>query len=245
MLKDKHSVNAWFEELDYRRTPMGELILQRRCVAALNNAEVYEVKLGGEYLMSSLFHEAETALADTCLGALDDGHWDIVVGGLGLGYTAAAALRFPQVQRMIIIEALQPVIDWHINGLAPNGRTLTGDPRCVYRCADFFALARETGFDSEAENQLFDAVLLDIDHTPSNLLSPKHADFYTEQGLRRMKRFLKSGGVFGVWSNDPPEEAFQRRMEAVFIKTCANVLTFPNPFLDRNSSNTIYIARNV
>ena len=84
-----------FEELDFRATPLGELTLRRRRVAALDGQEVFEEKLGDAYLMSSMFHEVEVALADLGLGALGAGEWDVVVGGLGLGYTAVAALAPP------------------------------------------------------------------------------------------------------------------------------------------------------
>ncbi len=102
-----------FEELDYQETPMGELVLQRRRMVSLGGREVVEVKLAGEYLMSSLFHEAETALTDIALASLAGSGWEVVVGGLGLGYTAAAALAFPQLARLVVVEALAPVIDWH------------------------------------------------------------------------------------------------------------------------------------
>jgi hypothetical protein len=87
-------LNPSFEELDYQKTRMGELVLQRRTMLSLKGREVYEVKLGDAYLMSSLFHDSEVALADIALSALDGTGWDIVVGGLGLGYTAAAALKY-------------------------------------------------------------------------------------------------------------------------------------------------------
>jgi len=173
-------MNRWFEELDCRRTPLGELVLQRRRVLALDGAEAVEVKLNGEYLMSSLFHEAEEELARLGLGALPagSGSWDVVVGGLGLGYTAAAALAFPQVSRLVVVEALEPVIDWHVRGLVPNGKELTADPRCEFRQADFFALARGEGFDPDQPARRWNAVLLDIDHTPAHHLNNAHADFY-------------------------------------------------------------------
>ena len=81
-----------FEELDFQRTPLGDLTLRRRRVAALDGMEVFEVKLGDAFLMSSMFHEVEVALADLGLASLDGGPFDVVVGGLGLGYTAVAAL---------------------------------------------------------------------------------------------------------------------------------------------------------
>src|SRR6187401_1297178 len=112
-----------FEELDYRSTALGELSLRRRRMLSLEGREVYEVKLGDEFLMSSLFHEGEIALATLGLaglgksrlpGAVDrnapldarlDAHLDVVVGGLGLGYTAAAALDYPGVRSVLVIEA--------------------------------------------------------------------------------------------------------------------------------------------
>ena len=115
-------MNPQFEELDYRKTRLGELILQRRRVLALDGAEAYEVKLNGEYLMSSLFYVAEAELARVGLGALKGADWDIVVGGLGLGYTAAEALAFPQVARLVVVEALEPVIDWHGAASCPTGK---------------------------------------------------------------------------------------------------------------------------
>ena len=60
-----------FEELDFRKTPLGELTLRRRRVPALDGLEVFEVKLGEDFLMSSMFHEVEVALADLSLAALD------------------------------------------------------------------------------------------------------------------------------------------------------------------------------
>ncbi len=83
-----------FEELDFQETPLGELTLRRRRLLSLGEMEIFEVKLGDAFLMSSLFHEVEVALADFGLGELDvPPPWEVVVGGLGLGYTAVAALQ--------------------------------------------------------------------------------------------------------------------------------------------------------
>lgn len=232
-----------FEELDYRKTRLGELILQRRTVLALNGAEAYEVKLNGEYLMSSLFYVAEAELARFGLGALAGSGWEVVVGGLGLGYTAAAALAFPQTTRLVVVEILEPVVDWHRRGLVPNGRRLTDDPRCSYLHADFFGLARGEGFDPEQPGRRWDAVLLDVDHTPSQLLNPAHADFYAVNGLRRLKDFLKPGGVFAMWSNDEPDPAFLDTLRAAFGNAEGRACVFDNPLTGAKSANGLYLAR--
>jgi spermidine synthase len=233
-----------FEELDYRRTPLGELTLRRRRVLMLEGLEVFEVKLGDAFLMSSLFHEAEVALANLGLGALEPGRWDVVVGGLGLGYTAAAALAQPTVQSLLVIEALDAVIDWHQRGLIPLGATLTGDARCRFIHDDFFALAQsETGFDPAESARRFHAILLDIDHSPRNLLHPRHGVFYEPHGLRRLTGHLHPGGVFALWSDDPPDDEFLRSLDAVLTAAQAHVVKFANPILDCESASTVYVAR--
>lgn len=236
-------MSTLFEELDYRDTPMGELILRRRSLLSLDGLTVYEVKLGEAYLMSSLFHAAETALADTALGELEGGGWDVVVGGLGLGYTAAAALAFAPLRRLVVVEALEPVIDWHKAELVPNGDILNRDDRCVYYPADFFALARGAGFDPESPGRRFDAILLDIDHSPEDRLDETHGDFYTEKGLTQLKTHLKPGGVFGLWSNDPPRQDFLETLGRVFDRAEGRIIEFDNPLQQNTSANGIYLAR--
>ncbi len=232
-----------FEELDYRRTPLGELSLRRRLVPSLGDLEVYEVKLGEAFLMSSLFHEVEVALADLGLAALDAVEIDVVVGGLGLGYTAMAALANARVRSLVVVEALDAVIEWHQRGLVPLGEKLTADPRCRFVHADFFALARSaSGLDPAQAGRRFDAVLLDIDHSPKNLLSPGHADLYNPAGLRAMAAHLRPGGVFAMWSDDSPDESFQRSLDEVFGKSSSHIVTFSNPLLERDSASTVYVA---
>ncbi len=117
-------MNLDFEELDYRKTPLGEISLRRRAEPRLEGKIVYEVKLGDEFLMSSLFTSSEIQLARLGLAALEGTGWDIVVGGLGLGYTAVAVLEDPSVASLMVVEVMGPVIDWHRRGIVPNGKTL-------------------------------------------------------------------------------------------------------------------------
>lgn len=231
-----------FEELDYRETPLGDLMLRRRRMLSLGGIEIYEVKLGDAFLMSSLFHEVEEALAHLGLAELEGAQWDVVVGGLGLGYTAAAALEYREVASLLIVDALKPVIEWHQRGLVPLGRKLTGDPRCRMLQADFFARTQSAdGFDPEQPGR-FHAVLLDIDHSPRDLLHPDNATFYQPEGLRALAAHLHPGGIFALWSDDPPDEDFLGLLDTAFATARAHVVTFPNPLLDDESASTVYVA---
>lgn len=234
-----------FEELDYRQTPLGALSLRRRKILPLDGVEVFEVTLGDAFLMSSLFHDVEVALADLGLAAAAAPELDIVVGGLGLGYTAVAALRNPRTRSVLVVDAVEAVIDWHQRGLVPLGTQLTADPRCRFVLGDFFAFAAapEQGFDPDTPGRRFHAVLLDIDHSPRKLLHEQNAAFYEPEGLRRLSEHLHTGGVFALWSDDPPDEAFLAVAREVFATCEAQVVRFDNPLLERQSSSTVYVAR--
>jgi spermidine synthase len=128
--------------------------------------------------MSSQFTKAEIELARLGLAALGRGGLDIVVGGLGSA-TPRNRLENPDVRSLIVVDALAEVIEWHEQGLLPLGKQLTGDPRCRLVNGDFFVLsASDDGFDSGTPRRRFDAVLVDIDHSPRNLLHPRHAALY-------------------------------------------------------------------
>jgi spermidine synthase len=235
-------MSANFEELDYRPTPIGALSLRRRRDPKLG-VDVFEIKLGDEFLMSSLFTASEIALARLGLAALEGEGLEIAVGGLGLGYTAKAVLEDKRVGSLVVIDMLQAVIDWHREGLVPLGPELTADPRCRFVHGDFYALAAsDGGFDPDRPGRRFDAVLLDIDHSPDFLLDPANAAFYGQEGLTRLAAHLRPAGVFGLWSNDRPDEAFTARLAGVFAGARAETVTFDNPFQDKPFTQTVYLA---
>ncbi|WP_330473754.1 spermidine synthase [Terrabacter sp. C0L_2] len=229
-----------FEEIDWQQTPLGEISLRRRLEPALL-VDVYEVKLGEEFLMSSLFTVAEEELARLGLAAVAGEGLDVVVGGLGLGYTAVTALEDQRVRTVTVVEALGPVISWHERQLLPDTAALTLDPRTTLLEGDFFALARAGGGFGAAP-ELLHAVLLDIDHTPHHVLHPSHADLYTREGLEGLAARLHPGGVFALWSDDPPEDSFTALLAEVFATAAAHDVTFANPLTGGTSSNTVYVA---
>jgi spermidine synthase len=234
-------MSARFAELDWQDTPMGELSLRRRREPVLD-VDVYEVKLGDEYLMSSLFVVAEVALATAGLAAVEGDQLAVVVGGLGLGYTAQAVLHDQRVASMHVVETQPAVIDWHRRLLLPVSSDLVDDERCHLVEGDFFALTAGSSPYALGVPDRLDAILVDIDHTPTHLLHPSHGGFYSSEGLARLAERLRPGGVFGLWSDDPPAEAFVHLLAEVFPTAGAEIVAFDNPLTGGSSANTVYVA---
>ncbi len=246
---------ATFEELDYGMTPLGELILRRREVLSLDRAEVFEVKLAGEFLMSSLVNDAEIALAEFALPLVECDQCDVLIGGLGLGYTAQAALKADKVATVTVIEYLQQVIAWHQRELVPLGRALTQDGRCRLIQGDFFEVVGSPAKQNDQPSGLcpeslaglaskrFHAILLDIDHSPQCLLHAGHAAFYTAEGLKRLSSHIHAGGVFALWSAEPVEESLSDGLNGAFASVWVREANFYNPLLDQDDVNYIVVAQ--
>jgi len=231
-----------FEEIDHQTTPLGDISLRRRLEPVLQ-VDIWEVKLGDEFLMSSLFTASEEAVATLGLEACSGrDELDVVVGGLGLGYTAVTALADDRVTRLQVIEALPEVIGWHRDGRVPLGDQLANDGRCTLRQGDFFALVdRGIAVDVDGERR-FDAILVDIDHTPSHHLSTGNESFYGPGGFGRVRDQLKPGGVFALWSDDPPDAAFEALMGESFASVVSHIVSFPNHYTGGESACTVYVA---
>jgi spermidine synthase len=235
-------MSARFEELGWQQTPMGVISLRRRFDLSVR-ADVYEVKLDDEHVMSSLFTVAEKELARLGLARTTGTTLDVLIGGLGLGYTAQEALRCDRVRALTVIEFSDAVIDWHRRNLLPDTAGLAADDRVTLVCVDFFAGATDAvGFDPRNPGRTYDAILLDIDHSPRHVLHDPHADFYTHDGLRAASERLVPGGVFAMWSDDPPDADFTAVLDSVFTDVAAESVWFDNPLTRGRSAATIYLG---
>ncbi|WOD08024.1 spermidine synthase [Marinomonas sp. GJ51-6] len=233
-----------FEELDCQNSPLGEISLRRRRIPAFGERDIYEVKLGEEFLMSSMFVDAEEALSTLGLAQVQGDNLSVVVGGLGLGYTAVEALKDERISEQLVVDALETVIGWHQDERVPLGKTLNADSRNRYVLGSFFDLATapNKGFDPDNKGKKFDAILLDIDHSPTEYLNPSNADFYTTKNLSLMAEQLKPNGVFAMWSQNPPEEHFINLLNTVFERVNSHLVSFHNPFQSGESTNSVYVC---
>ena len=232
-----------FKELDYQNTPLGNISLRRRRQLKLNK-EVYEVILNDEHLMSNLFIASEVALAKVPLDEIKCKSRDILVGGLGLGYTAKEVLSNKNVKSLTIIEYLEPVISWHKQGILPIEKLLFEDTRCNIILADFFkSVFEKKGFDPNIQARKFDGIFLDIDHAPDFYLNSSHAKFYTIEGMKKVSSHLNDDGLFSLWSNNPPDIYFVDLLKNVFEMARAEKVIFYNPILEEDCTQTIYIAK--
>jgi len=233
-----------FKEIDSQTSSIGQISLRRRRIPVFGDRDIYEVKLGDEFLMSSMFVEAEEALSTLGLAAVQGDDLNVVVGGLGLGYTAVTALKDERIAELLVVDALDTVINWHKDELVPLGKILNSDIRNRYVLGSFFDLAIDPsiGFDICDAGKKFDAILLDIDHSPTEFLDVANASFYTSENLALMAEQLKPKGVFAMWSQNLPEEQFETLLKTVFETVESHVVSFFNPMQNNVSTNSVYVC---
>lgn len=226
------------EILAWEDTPIGVLSLRRRRLLSSPDTVVTEITLDHEYLMGSANSASERALTSVGLGLLE-GRSDlrVLVGGLGLGYTAVAALESPGVAGVEVVELLPQVIGWLDQGLLPTADTLRGDDRLEVRVGDVYA---ELSSPADACAR-WDAMLIDVDHSPDEPLGAGSAGFYTEAGLRAAREHLAPGGVLGVWSY-AVSTRFEDTLGRVFGEVRVEPVTFFNELVGESQTDWLYFG---
>jgi len=215
-------------------TEMGPVMLRQRGSMALER-DVFEMTMDGKLMMSSAIVESEQALSQQALALLPDKKLKVLIGGLGFGFTAQQALADSRVRELTVVERLGLVIDWHRTGLLPWSAEFMSDPRLTILHDDFFQ--RVGG----ADNQ-YDAILIDIDDSPSLLWHGSHAGFYESTGLKAVQSSLAPGGVLALWCAAHPGEAFVATAKATFEAVQLNEIRFENPCLRQPETNYILLA---
>jgi spermidine synthase len=190
--------------------PIGTLYLSSRTLTAAPFSVVYEVHIDGALLMSSVCPVSEQRLSTSAL-AMHTGREKlrVLVGGLGLGYTAQAALTDARVAHVRVVDEIDAVISWMRKGSLPCAAELNSDSRVELVQGNIYA-----GLLSPPR-ETFDLILIDVDHSPTMPLDPANLPFYTAEGQRMVAQHLAPGGVLGVWSAFD-DDAFHAVMEDVY-----------------------------
>jgi len=224
------------EILAYESTPLGDLCLRRRALLSKPGTVVTEITLDHELLMSSYNTASECALADEALARHPGSDLSVLVGGLGLGYTANQALRSPRVRRLDAVEFLPEVVGFLKQGLVPLSSSLLAEERFRVREGDVYALLAAPAAET------WDLILIDVDHSPDDKLAAASDSFYSEPGLARAKRHLAGGGVLAVWSyaeSSPFVAALRRTFDVVESVP----VTFWNDLVDEELTDWLFLAR--
>jgi len=224
------------EILAYEATPLGDLCLRRRELLSRPGTVITEITLDHQLLMSSHNTVSERALANEALQRHPGPALSVLVAGLGLGYTAAAALQSSRVRRVEVIEFLPAVVGFLDEGLVPLASALIGDPRFSVRQGDAYAMLWGPAPES------WDLVLIDVDHAPDDHLGADNNAFYTGSGLARAKRHLAPGGILAVWSyanNSPFVEALHATFDVVEVVG----VQYLNDLVDEEHKDWLFLAR--
>ena len=224
------------EILAYEDSPLGPLCLRRRELLSEPGTVVTEVTLNHAFLMSSYNTASERALASIALEMHPGTGLRVLVGGLGLGYTAHAALASARVAQVRVVEFLPQVIEWLEQGLVPLAPALKADGRFSTAAGDIYAQL------AAAPAERYDLILVDVDHAPDDQLSRVNDVFYTREGLERAARHLAPGGILGVWSY-AESSPFAGALREVFPDVRIEPVTFFNGLIDEENTDWLFFAR--
>jgi len=224
------------EILAYEETPLGPLCLRRRPLASDPGTVVTEITLDHEFLMSSYNTASEEALASLAVAMHGGDDLDVLVGGLGLGYTAREVLRSDRVRSVEVIEYLPQVVSWLEQELFPLAPELRADSRFSVTHGDVYRLL------AQPAETTYDLILIDVDHSPDDRLDDSSGSFYTEAGLRAARGCLRQGGILAVWSyaEDSP---FAQALAVVFSEVRIEPVRVENSLVDENQTDWLFLAR--
>ncbi|HEY5947134.1 MAG TPA: hypothetical protein VIV40_16640 [Kofleriaceae bacterium] len=222
-----------FEVIDHVESPLGVLILRRRSVPV---PDVIELTLEHQFLMSSAVTVSECELATRAIAMHGGNDLDVMIGGLGLGYTSKAALDSDRVARVEVVELVQGIIEWVASGVIPLGKELMADARFHAIQADVFERLRQPATTTH------DLLLIDVDHSPDERLGESSDSFYAHGNLVLAAAHLKPGGVFGVWSTSE-NPAFEAELHKTFAEVRVEPIEFFNETVGEPETNWLFLAR--
>ena len=183
-----------YDEIARAESPRGEVVLRRR--SADGGPAVLELRVNGVFVMDTQETTTERALARLALEVVADPR-TVLVGGLGLGFTAHEVLADPRVERVDVVELEEAVVTWMRDGTVPHGPELLADRRIRVVNADVATVVEEAGAAT------YDLALMDVDNGPGHLVHEQNAALYQAGFLAEVHRTLTPGGALVVWAADP------------------------------------------
>lgn len=172
----------------------------------------FSIKLVGRgELMNSRAHGSEDALAEhTCARLVGCLNPRLLISGLGMGFTLAAALRHVGDHAQVVVAELVPaVVTWNRGPIGEHAGHPLQDPRVTVREGDVARILK-------AEQQAYDAILLDVDNGPGGLTRKENDWLYSLNGLNAAYAALRPQGVLSVWSAGPDQDFLQRLRKVGF-----------------------------
>lgn len=212
----------------------GEVLLrERRDPDDPDGLAAVELRVNGVYVMDTLETGSEQGLATAALAQVEEPR-AVLVGGLGLGFTAHEVLTDQRVERLVVVEIEEALVGWMRDGTVPHGPAYLADERLSVVAADIrVAMA-------EASPGAYDLVLLDVDNGPGFLVHDENATVYQADFLRVAARALRPGGVLAIWSA-AEAPTLQREMAEVFGR--ATPVPFDVRLQSRDEQYWLYLAR--
>jgi spermidine synthase len=194
-----------YAEVARAESERGEVVLRRRIVE--RSPDVLELRVNGVFVMDTQETGSETELAARALELVEEPR-DVVVGGLGLGFTTQRVLADPRVEKVVVVEIEDGLVAWMRDGTVPHGPALLADKRLRIVNADIVMAIAEA-------KDTYDLVLLDVDNGPGYLVHGSNETVYEADFLASTKHALNPGGALVVWSADEAPE-LRETMAKVF-----------------------------
>jgi spermidine synthase len=225
-----------YAEVARAESPRGEIVLRERRDpdAGPNAPVVLELRVNGVFVMDTCETSSEKGLATVALKQVENPR-NVVVGGLGLGFTAHEVLADKRVERLVVVEIEDCLVQWMRDGTVPHGPAYLADERLTVINADIRTAM------AEATPDAYDLVLLDVDNGPGFLVYDDNAEIYQREFLEQTRRCLRPGGAVVIWSA-AESPTLQREMQGVFGNTAA--VPYDVALQSREEQYWVYLARN-
>ena len=223
------------EILAYEETPLGPLCLRRRELLSQPGTFVTEVTLNHEFLMSSFNTDSERAISNQSVEIHGGRDLKALVGGLGLGYTAAELLKNDHVDSVEVVEYLPEVIEWLRGGLVPLSSELNAAVGLQIKQGDVYQRLLEP------PGETFDLIVIDVDHSPADQLGEQEHSFYTAAGLAKAKEHLADDGVLAVWSY-AESSSFADALRATFKRVVVLPVTTINTLVGHEQTDWLFFG---